>query len=243
MVCRGTGSLPVLKRVMAADINIDTTQNSRETALSNATFGKYVDCAFHLVRSGANVNTANDAMDAPIHMAVISDVPAIFLLLLNDGAEYRGTTRQGRTILHYAAGLVCAETIDIPRNHGLRGIDIDARDLDSKTVRDIFEERADDDSDPLFRTRFREMLDSVRNAQDAKKTTVPSLPELTMEIKGSLGLINDNPLVHVQSVPSDEDEDEDESVHGYENDTHGTPVFFNAIEEIQQGFQVAEITA
>ncbi|KAL8677485.1 MAG: hypothetical protein Q9186_006084 [Xanthomendoza sp. 1 TL-2023] len=241
MVYRGTGSRPVLKRLMAADINIDATDNSGETALSNATFGKHVDCAFHLVQSGADVNIANDAMDAPAHMAVISDVPAILLLLLNHGAEYRGTTRQGRAILHYAAGVVCAETIDILKNHGLRGIDIDARDLDGKTVETLLEERVNDDSDPLFKTRFREMLDSVRNAQDAKKNTEPSLPELTMEIKGSLGLIKDNPMVHVQSMPSNEDEDE--SVHGCENDTHSAPVFFDAVEEMQQGFQVVEIAA
>ncbi|KAL8811620.1 MAG: hypothetical protein Q9200_001647 [Gallowayella weberi] len=241
MVCRGTGSLPVLKRLMTADIDIDATDNSGETVLHNATFNKHVECAFHLVHSGADINIANNAKDAPIHMALMSDVPATLLLLLNHGAEYQQATHNGRTILHYAAGLVCAETVDILKNHGLPGIDVDARDLDGKTVEDILEERADDDDDPLFKSRFRDMLDSVRNAQGAKQTVIPDLPELTMEIKGSLGVIKDNPVVHVTPVSSDEDEDED--VHDYENDTHGAPVFFDAVEEIQQGVQVIEIAA
>ncbi|KAL8821908.1 MAG: hypothetical protein Q9223_000138 [Gallowayella weberi] len=241
MVCRGTGSLPVLKRLMTADIDIDATDNSGETFLHNATFNKHVECAFHLVHSGADINIANNAKDAPIHMALMSDVPATLLLLLNHGAEYQQATHNGRTILHYAAGLVCAETVDILKNHGLPGIDVDARDLDGKTVEDILEERADDDDDPLFKSRFRDMLDSVRNAQGAKQTVIPDLPELTMEIKGSLGVIKDNPVVHVTPVSSDEDEDED--VHDYENDTHGAPVFFDAVEEIQQGVQVIEIAA
>ncbi|KAL8804129.1 MAG: hypothetical protein Q9182_002762 [Xanthomendoza sp. 2 TL-2023] len=239
MVCRGTGSLPVLKRLMTAKIDIDAIDNSGETVLSNATFNKHVDCALHLVHSGADINIANNTKDAPIHMAIISDVPVILLLLLNHGAEYQQTTRNGRTILHYAAGLVCEETIDILKNHGVPGINIDARDLDGKTVEDLLEERADDDDDPIFKTRFREMLESVRNTQGTKKTVMPDLPELAMEIKGSLGVIKGSPVVHVTPVSTDEDED----VHDYENDTHGAPVFFDAVEEIQQGVQVIEIAA
>ncbi|KAL8708079.1 MAG: hypothetical protein Q9220_007011 [cf. Caloplaca sp. 1 TL-2023] len=242
MVCRRTGSLQILKHLVAAGIDIDAIDNSGETALGTAAFNKHVDCAFHLVHSGADIditNGANGANDAPIHLAMMRDEPAIILLLLNNGAKLQKANSSGRTILHHATGLVSAETIEILRAHGLRGIDVDARDIEGKTAEDLLQERADDDDDPLFKPRFLEMLAAVRNAQELEEMTVHKLPKLAMEIKGSSGLVKAAPVIHITPVPCDEDEES----YDYGNDTHSALVFFDALEEIEQGLQVVDIAA
>lgn len=239
MVCRGTGSLTLLKCLVAAGVDFDATDKSGETALATATFNSHVDCASHLVHSGADINIANRANDAPIHLALQSDVPAVLQLLLNKGAKYQEPNNSGRTILHYAAGLVSVETIQILKAHGLLGIDVDAKDDQGKTVDDLLEERVDDDSDPLFKSRFQDLLDTVRIAPSRMELAAPETPEMTIEMKGPFGLIKDEPVVHVTSVAPGEDDD----VYDVENDTHGPAVFFDAVEEIQQGLQAIPIVA
>ncbi|KAI4110123.1 MAG: hypothetical protein L6R37_000016 [Teloschistes peruensis] len=239
MVCRGTGSLTLLKCLVAAGVDIDATDKSGETALATATFNSHVDCASHLVHSGADINIANRANDAPIHLALQSDVPAVLQLLLNKGAKYQEPNNSGRTILHYAAGLVSAETIQILKAHGLLGIDLDAKDDQGKTVDNLLEERVDDDSDPLFKSSLQDLLDSVRIAPSRTELAVPETPEMKIEVKGPFGMIKDEPVVLVTSVaPGDEDD-----VYHVENDTHGPAVFFDAVEEIQQGLQAIPIVA
>ncbi|KAL8686053.1 MAG: hypothetical protein Q9218_007382, partial [Villophora microphyllina] len=241
IVCRGTGSLPLLRRLVTAGIDIDATDKSGETALATATFNSHVDCAFHLVHSGANINIANRTNDRPIHLALISDVPAVLQLLLDKGAKYQEPNSSGRTILHYAAGLVSAETIQVLKGHGLSGIDVNARDLEGKTVEDILDERVDDDSDPLFKSRFHDMLESVKAAQSGTDLVAPDPPsELAIEMKGLFGLSKNDPVVRVTSVGADGDDD----VYDCDNDTHGaSAVFFDAVEEIQQGLQAVAISA
>ncbi|KAL8777248.1 MAG: hypothetical protein Q9194_002664 [Teloschistes cf. exilis] len=239
MVCRGTGSLALLKCLVAAGVDIDATDKSGETALATATFNSHVDCASLLVHSGADINIANRANDAPIHLALQSDVPAVLQLLLNKGAKYQEPNNSGRTILHYAAGLVSAETIQILKAHGLLGIDLDAKDDQGKTVDNLLEERVDDDSDPLFKSRLQDLLDSVRIAPSRTELAVPETPEMKIEVKGPFGMIKDEPVVLVTSVaPGDEDD-----VYDVENDTHGPAVFFDAVEDIQQGLQAIPIVA
>ncbi|KAL8953182.1 MAG: hypothetical protein Q9222_000955 [Ikaeria aurantiellina] len=238
MVCRGTGSLPVLKHLINAGIPIDAVDKRGETALANATYNKHVECAFHLVHSGADINIANGRQGAPIHVALISDRPAILLLLLNAGADFQQTNGFGRTILHYAAGHVSVQTVEILTAHGLAGIDIDARDLDGKTAENLLGDRVDDNNDPLFKARFREMLASIRDTQDSMSITMPELPELTIEIKGSTGLTKAEPVENLKPELCDEDE-----IYDYEYDTQNATVLFDAMEEIQQGLQVVDIAA
>lgn len=245
MVCRGTGSLPLLKRLVVAGVDVNATDCSGETVLATATFNKHVDCAFHLIKSGADLNITNGSHHAPIHLALMSDVPAIVLLLLTEGAEYKRANLCGRTILHYAAGVVSAETIEILKAHGLQGIDADVRDLDGKTAEDLLEEHGDDDADPDFKGRFRELLDTVKAAQGRTTTCVHDMPDLAIEIKGGLGLLKDDPVVRVTPVATDdENEDyEDNDCHDGGFETHSAPVFFDALEELEHGMQVVEIVA
>lgn len=239
MVCRGTGSLPLLKCLVTAGVNVDATDKSGETALATATFNSHIDCASHLVHSGADINLTNRTKDAPIHLALQSDVPAVLQLLLNKGAKYQEPNNSGRTILHYAAGLVSAETIQILKAHGLPGIDVDAKDDEGRSVHDLLEERVDDDSEPLFKSRFHDLLHSVKAAQRRSQPFAPEPLDLAIEVKGSFGLNKDDPVVHVTSVALGEDDD----VYDCENDTHGPAVFFDAVEEIQQGLQAIPIMA
>ena len=249
MVCRGTGSLALLKRLIEAGIDMNATDNSGETVLSNATFGKHVKCALYLIRRGADVDIANGVNglgDAPIHMALISDVPAVLKLLLARNANYTRANLFNRTILHYAAGLVCEETLQVLTSHGLKDIDVNARDLDGKTAQDLLRERGDDDSNPNFKLQFHQLLETIAAAQRPASPAMPARDATDTELptKPTIEFLKDGSGVHFTPLSSDDENDdyEDEDIYDGGIDTHGAPMFYDALEELNQAVSVVEIT-
>ena len=161
-VCRGSGSLPLLKRLVLAGVDINAIDHSGETALANATFNKHVECVAYLVECGADLNIAAKSGNAPVHLALMSDVPDALMILLFAGATYNYTNSAGRTILHYAAEIGSVETLETLQACNLEGIDVDIRDADDKTAEDLLEDRSDDDDEPNFNARFWQLLASIK---------------------------------------------------------------------------------
>ena len=254
-VCRGAGNLALLKRLLDAGVDIDATDHAGETALSNATFGKHDDCALFLIRQGANLDLANGfngTGDAPIHMSLISNVPAVLRVLLQCGAVYTKANTSGRTILHIAADLADQVALDVLRAHKLRGIDTEARDMDGKTARDILDTRCDDDVDPGFKPQFSGLLDSIAAGEDeaavwaktetemGKAVLIDDTDSVTSMV-AALDILKDGTVTCLTPVGSDDgfDNDNDEYEDAY--DTHGTPVFYDALEEVHNVPRVVEI--
>ena len=249
MVCRGAGSLPLLKRLIEGGININATDHSGETALCTATFGKHAECALHLIQHGADIDMAigtNGLGDGPIHMAVISDVPAVLKLLLASNAKYTRANLFGRTILHYAAGLVCEETIQVLTSHGLQGIDVNIRDSDGKTAKDLLNERGDDDSNPDFKVKFHKLLDTISAAQYSESPNPIAIhePELTIPTKAALEVLKDGSSIHFTPLSAEDENDcyEDDEFYEDSYDTHGAPMFYDALEEVTETLRVVDVT-
>lgn len=231
VVCRTSGSLPILKCLLAAGIDINATDSAGETALLNATLNNHVDCALYLLRQGADIDFANDGGDAPINMALMSNVPTVLRELLAKGAIYDRSNRWGRTVLHHAAEWGDEATIDILKSHGLAGMDVKRTDLDGKTARDILDARdGDDEGNMRFKSKFCELLDAIVGAKDEVERVTEALDIL----KGGMGIIT-----CITPLASD-----DEEVDDYELDeaNNGATVFFDAFEHIHKEVRVVEVT-
>ena len=58
-ICRGSGSLVLLRRFLEAGIDINAVDHTNETALLNATFNRHTACALYLMENGADINIAD----------------------------------------------------------------------------------------------------------------------------------------------------------------------------------------
>ena len=253
MVCRGTASLPLLKKLLQAGADINAIDHSGETALSNATYGKHVDCALYLIEQGADLDIANGpngAGDAPIHMALISDVPEVLQLLLARGASYTRPNSYNRTILHYAACLVSEATVQTMILHGLKDIDPAIKDFDGKTAKDLVNEREDDD-DTDFKARLHGLLDSIVAAKEDRHIRVeaaPSMSALTTQFNKAVDTLKDGPITQVLPVTTPDieaGENLDIGVYydGYDDTQHGPVIFYDAQEEANDAAGLVEIAA
>lgn len=177
VVCRGTGSRPLLERLVAAGTDINVQDASGETALSNATYGRHVACGIFLLEQRANMDLANGANgrgDAPIHIAVTSDVHEVLMQLLERGAVYTKGNSFGQTVLHVASRMAESKTVEIMKAHSLRDIDAEMRDHAGKTARAYLDEREEttepaelegESADTHFRANFEELLDGIATSQ------------------------------------------------------------------------------
>ena len=237
MACRGEGSLPLVKKLVEAGADIDAIDNNGETALSNATYGKHSECALYLIQQGANLDIANGPNgdgDAPIHM--VSDVPAVLQLLLTRGAEYTRTNGYNRTILHCAASLVSAETIQILTTHGLKGIDTEIKDVDGKTARDLVEEREDDDETGSdVKLRFYCLLDKIAAAKKPGDpvTVANDMHKLAERWTQAMGSLKEGTVTEVIDITVEKETNELAGMEIYEqeHDDHGPVIFYDAPEE------------
>ena len=244
-VCRGTPSLPLLKRLLAADIDIDVCDASNETALSNATYGRHIDAALYLLDQGARMDLANGPSaknDAPIHMAVLSNVPQVLGELLKRGAPYTRTTDYGQTILHIAARLGELATVETMERHGLRGIDAELRDCEGKTARDYLEEREEENSNAEFRAAFEALLDDIEARKECDDIVEIDFASATRSLTRALAAVDlgKDTMVSVSTPLCSDDE---EGVEEFEDiyPEHGAPMFFDALEEVYEAPRVIEI--
>lgn len=253
MVCRGAGSLPLLKKLLRAGADINATDDSGETALFTAAYGKHVECALYLIDQGADLDIANGpkgAGDAPIHITLTSDVPAVLQLLLARGAIYTRPNGCNRTILHYATGLVSEETIRIMTLHGLKDIDPAIKDFDGKTAKDLVEEREDDD-DTDFKARFYNLLDAIAAAKDPENVRVeaaPTMSSLAAQWNKTMDTPKDVTVTEVLPLTPDIETPEENLEIGvyyddYDAPHHGPVVFYDALEEVTDVAGLVEIAA
>ncbi|KAL8827207.1 MAG: hypothetical protein Q9191_003328 [Dirinaria sp. TL-2023a] len=257
MVCRGTGSPSVLKRLREAGIDMNATDNSGETALTSAAFRKQVECARYLIQQGADVDRGIDGHgNAPIHMALLSNAPAILELLLAHNANYTRANAHNQTVLHLAACLGDEETVRVLITHGLQDMDISVQDVESRTAEDLLRERGDDDTDPNFKLKFRQLLETIAAAQHpvSPTRTATGARKLGGELpteKAAIEFLKDGSGVHFTPLSSSDDDDENEDyefddvyAENRTDNTHSTPavLFYDAVEELNEALRVVEIT-
>ena len=240
LVCRGSGSIVLLKRLIGAGVDINAVDHDNETALLNATYNRHPACALHLLENGADMNIANGPYrtgNAPVHMAIMQNMHPVLDQLLTRGVEYTRLKGDGSTILHEVAQFADVETIGILKQHHLKSLDPSHLNDEAKMARDYLNEREDGEEED-FKSVFEDFLRDI----DAVKSTPQH--EYHDELEAihhapSLGALKDAVIASYTPVDS-EDEDSDKEFEG-EDLGHNPPIFFDAVEDVAEMLPVVEI--
>ena len=232
-VTRGKGSLFVLDALVKAGIDINAVDHSGETALRNTTVAieKYTDCVRYLLDNGADMGCVIDGTDNLLHHATVYDAHDIIHLLIARGADYTLTDVYGHTILHLAARLATSGTVRVLRQHGLARIDIRTLDHVGKSAADYLHERGEDSTDPYFRAEFQDLLTTIEASQREATTLISEMAALNMAKAGTVTCLT--PV----SANSDND-DEYDTLSQSDGLVNGTPVFYDALEQLNQAVPV-----
>jgi len=237
-LCRGSGSLRLLRRLTEIGVDINAIDRYGETALANATFNRHTACALYLLDHGADLNITNGADgsgDAPIHMAVMQNTHEILRRLLERGAAYTKTNTNGSTILHIAAQLADTETVECLKQHGLQSIGVSLLNHDGKLARDLLQARERDSESADVETRFEDLLRGIECAQGLASRGCSELEVVhstrTTRLAG-LDVEKDATIMTCTPVSID-DEGDDQAFEDEDFDLN-PPVFFDAVEDVHE---------
>ncbi len=243
-ICRddgGDGALDMLKTLVEMGIDINATDYVGETALMNASLNRYTHCARYLLEHGADPSIVGSDGTAAIHFAALYDAHAILHELLAHGANHLAQKSNGETILHSAA-FSNTETIGVLIQHGLDGIDVSALDHAGKSVRDRLNEREDDSENPDFKSKFQEFLASLESSHMKR---LESLPNEALAESSSLAaqmaaldITKDRTVTCLTPLSAATDDDDYEDLFLDGTVGHNPPVFYDALEEIDQARMV-----
>ena len=226
-VTRGKGSLPLLDALVKAGIDINAVDDSGETALCNTTVAieKYTDCVRYLLDNGADAGCVTDCTDNLLHNAMAYDAHGIMHLLFARGANYTLTNVYGMTILHITARLASSETVRLLKRYGLPRINTKALDHVGKTATGYLHEREADSMDPTFRAEFLDLVHGIETSQTEASALVHEMAALDLGKAGSVTCFT--PV----SADGCDDDDEYDALFRNEGMAHGTPVFYDAVEQ------------
>ena len=126
------GDVATLRAMLSRGMDVDATDANGWTALHHAASLNRVEVVAMLIDAGANVNAHDCDGWTPLHVAAWHN--EAINLLLGAGAEVNAATRDGLTALHLAAEYELAGAVT---NLVRVGADVDARDADSDTPRDL----------------------------------------------------------------------------------------------------------
>ncbi len=225
-VTRGKGSLPLLDALVKAGIDINAKDKTGETALCSTTVAieKYTDCVKRLLDSGADMGCVTDATDNPLHNAIAYDAHDIMHLFFRRGADYTLTNVYGQTILHLTARLASSDTVRVLKHYSLARINTKILDHAGKSAMDYLHEREDDSTDPAFQAEFQDLLQSIEASQREMSSLVSELAALDVGKAGTVTCFT--------PVSGDgNDDDEYDTLFPSEGLKHGTPVFYDALEQ------------
>ena len=225
--------VPVLERLVEANVDVNARDKADETALCNGyvALGKLTETARFLLDKNADMNAATDHKDTILNFAVQHNAHDILRLLLERGVDYTLVTVYGQTILHKAARMADTQTISILQQYDLSKLDVAALDHDSKSAMDYIEERDTDSMEFDFRQKFEELYRSILASQ---------MPGLTaqMAVLDVDGGLSKTPSVACLTPLTNEGEDvagvEDAGPLPTEHELeHGAAVFYDAFEHLE----------
>jgi ankyrin repeat protein len=135
---------PVLVEMLASvPLPIDAVDLKGDSALTYATWQDHTENVRKLLDLGAQPERLNAVGDGAINMAVYHNAPACLGVLLERNVAVSHVNSRSETLLH-AAGLVPrVETIRRLAEADLHTLDPAALDINGKSYKDYFMERAD----------------------------------------------------------------------------------------------------
>lgn len=145
-LCKRTGhqNVELIDCFISSGVDVNVRDFQGETPLSSALFRGQVASAKRLMELGADVNAANwiwKSGDSALHFAVMFNAHHTLPLLLKKGADYTATNFSGANILHMAAQMSDAVTLQILADSNLEGLIVDLTDHPGKTAREYLAER------------------------------------------------------------------------------------------------------
>jgi ankyrin repeat protein len=122
-----------------ADVNARDLDGN--TPLGCATLSNHATSAAFLLTHGADINSQDLKGWTALLDAVDTNNHDVLRLLLRKGADITLTLNTGDTILHRAAERGDVATMEILTAAGVDGVDIDSKNIDGYTAKDMFERR------------------------------------------------------------------------------------------------------
>jgi ankyrin repeat protein len=114
---------------------LEATDINRRTALFHAA-STHLEPTKTLLQAHANVNHQDQNGYTALHMAISNNHPEIIYALRDAHANYSSVTSTRQTLLHHAALYATVETLHAMMVCQLRGLDVEALDLEGCTPRD-----------------------------------------------------------------------------------------------------------
>jgi ankyrin repeat protein len=122
-----------------ADVNARDLDGN--TPLGCATLSNHATSAAFLLTHGADIDSQDLKGWTALLDAVDTNNHDVLRLLLREGADTTLTLTTGDTVLHRAAERGDVATMEILSAAGIGGVDIDSRNTDGSTAKDMFEKR------------------------------------------------------------------------------------------------------
>ena len=108
------GKIEVVKQHLAAGVDVNEVNNSKETPLHWAAIEGQEEIVELLIAKGANVNAKADEGNTPLHTAALNNREEVAELLIAKGADVNAKDVNGETPLDWADG----ENTELLRKHG-----------------------------------------------------------------------------------------------------------------------------
>lgn len=224
--------VPVLQRLVEANVDVNARDKADETALCNGfvALAKLTDTARFLLDNNADINAETDHKDTILNFAVQHNAHDILRLLFERGVECTLTTVYGQTILHKAARMADVQTIAILQQHDLSKLDVAALDHEGKSAMDYVNERDTDSMEFDFRQKFEELYHSILSPQQPSLTAQMAALDMNGGLSKTPSVTCLTPLTNEDDVAGVEDA---ESLRTENELEHGVAVFYDACEHLE----------
>ncbi|KAI4280572.1 MAG: hypothetical protein L6R35_005863 [Caloplaca aegaea] len=153
-----------------ADVNTRTYVG--KTALSLAIIRNHVKGAAFLIGKGADLDVLDNEGQSPLALAIkFGNLESLKLLLQSGAAVHKLSSEGDDTLIHLAAKFPNVRIIDYLADFDLRDVDLDARDKDGLTARELIQMH---NSDLGVALAFQKMLRRAANRRGRDPGGVPN---------------------------------------------------------------------
>ncbi|KAL8988055.1 MAG: hypothetical protein Q9177_002810 [Variospora cf. flavescens] len=153
-----------------ADVNTRTYVG--KTALSLAIIRNHVKGAAFLIGKGADLDVLDNEGQSPLALAIkFGNLESLKLLLQSGAAVHKLFSEGDDTLIHLAAKFPNVRIIDYLADFDLRDVDLDARNKDGLTARELIQMH---NSDPGVALAFQKMLRRAANRRCRDPGGVPN---------------------------------------------------------------------
>jgi len=158
--CAYHDNLTYVKSLLDHGVNVDERTYVGKTALSLAILYDHLRSAAFLIEDGADLDVLDSDGQSPLALSVKFKRLESMRLLLRSGATHKPQSEGDDTLLHLVAKFPDAEIIKSLLDFDLVDVDLDARDRDRLTARELIQIH---NSDPNTALAFQKLVMRVAN--------------------------------------------------------------------------------